>query len=271
MITKITLNQIASYKKTSILETDKKVNLIYGLNGSGKSTLSNFLAKKEEQKYHKCNIEGLTDDHELHVYNQSFIYNNFFEPENLNGIFTLSKANRDAEIKINAATKYILEKSAQKEIKEKELEIAKKDFIEKQLLAKNKVWEIKTSYTGGDRVLEFCLEGLKSDGNKLLSYIESLAKPITKPSITIEQIKEDIQSLTDENAKIYDMLPLINFMGYLIEDDKIFEKQIVGNKNSSVSAIIDNLGNSDWVKEGLKFLEFDKQINDTCPFCQEKT
>ncbi|PSD44229.1 hypothetical protein C7E23_03125 [Elizabethkingia anophelis] len=46
MITKINLNNVASYKSHTTLETDKKINLIYGLNGTGKSTLSNFLHKK---------------------------------------------------------------------------------------------------------------------------------------------------------------------------------------------------------------------------------
>ncbi len=35
IITKITINNIASYKESTSLETDKKTNLIYGLNGSG--------------------------------------------------------------------------------------------------------------------------------------------------------------------------------------------------------------------------------------------
>lgn len=37
------MNNLASYKKPAILETDKKVNLIYGLNGTGKSTFSDYL------------------------------------------------------------------------------------------------------------------------------------------------------------------------------------------------------------------------------------
>ena len=35
MITKVTLNSVASYKKPAVLETDMKVNLVYGLNGTG--------------------------------------------------------------------------------------------------------------------------------------------------------------------------------------------------------------------------------------------
>lgn len=52
----------------------------------------------------------------------------------------------------------------------------------------------------------------------------------------------------------------------------MFNKQIVGNENSTVSQLIKELGNSDWVKEGLQYLpEEETQENTTCPFCQEKT
>ena len=34
----------------AIFETDKNINLIYGLNGSGKSTLSEFLRKRTDNE-----------------------------------------------------------------------------------------------------------------------------------------------------------------------------------------------------------------------------
>ena len=43
MISKIGMQGVASYQSLVTLETDKKVNIVYGLNGTGKSTLSNFL------------------------------------------------------------------------------------------------------------------------------------------------------------------------------------------------------------------------------------
>lgn len=43
MINKITLKKVACFKEATSLDTDKKVNLIYGLNGTGKSTFSEFL------------------------------------------------------------------------------------------------------------------------------------------------------------------------------------------------------------------------------------
>ena len=125
MITKLNLNNVASYKSPTVLETDKKVNLIYGLNGTGKSTLSNFLHQISDEKYKNCSIEGLDDSHEILVYNQRFILENFFEPENLKGIFTLSKENKDAETSITNAVKEISTLRIQEEAKRKELETEK--------------------------------------------------------------------------------------------------------------------------------------------------
>jgi wobble nucleotide-excising tRNase len=271
MITKISLNNVASYKSLTALETDKKVNLIYGLNGTGKSILSNFLYKSSDPKYKDCKIEGSNDDDVL-VYNHAFIEENFFEAENLKGIFTLSKKNKEAETRISNADKEIKRIVVEKTTKEKELQFTNDDFEARQLAAKNKVWEIKTNYTGGDRVLEFCLEGYKSDGKKLLTYVESLKKPENKPVRTIESIKEEVQALAGDNAQKYDPLTVISFSKQTIEEETLFTKQIVGNENSTVSELINKLKSSDWVKDGLKFLPtVVKDEKEVCPFCQEKT
>ncbi|MEP4533064.1 MAG: AAA family ATPase [Cyclobacteriaceae bacterium] len=272
MITKISLNKVASYKEPTVLETDKKINLIYGLNGTGKSTLSDFLLESSDTKFKDCLIEGLGNDDEILVYNQSFIRENFFESESLKGIFTLSKENKEAEIKIANAEKEIKRISGEKGNKEKELQKEKEAISAKHKASKGKIWEIKQNYSGGDRVLEFCLEGYKSDGNKLLAFVEGLKKPETKPTKTIESIKEEVQALAGENAQKYDALEPIKFPYHKSESDDLFKKEIVGNKNSSVSDLINKLSSSDWVKDGLKYLpteiETEKEV---CPFCQEST
>lgn len=272
MITKISLNKVASYKTPTPLETDKKINLIYGLNGTGKSTLSKLLYKPNDQIFNNCEVEGLNSDHEILVYNQDFIQDNFFEPDNQKGIFTLSKENKEAEIKIDLAEKEINELEKEKEITLKELESIQSELEQKEETAKNIVWQIKKNYTGGDRVLEFCLDGLKSDGYRLLSYVESLQKPNTKPTKIISELRDDVQALSGENAQKYDPLPFINFSAQNIEEESLLKKQIIGNEHTSVSELINKLGNSDWVKAGLTYLPADSiEENKTCPFCQENT
>ena len=56
MINKITISGVASYKNEATLETDKNINLIYGINGSGKSTFSEYLRKRTDAEYTECLI-----------------------------------------------------------------------------------------------------------------------------------------------------------------------------------------------------------------------
>ena len=272
MLNSINLNKVASYKNKVSLVTDKKVNLIYGLNGAGKSTFSNYLHDRNDHKYKDCSIDGLNSNHELIVYNQKFIQENFFEADNLKGIFTLSKQNKDAEIKISNALKEIKKLEDERGIKSAELETEKSSINQKMETAKNAVWKIKIDYSGGDRVLELCLEGYKGSKDNLFNHIVGLAKPIAKPTKSIEDLKTDLQSISGDNAQKYSLLSQITFTSQNLEEEALFGKQIVGNENSTVSQLIKQLGNSDWIKEGLQYLP-EKQIqeNFTCPFCQEKT
>ncbi|WP_312906389.1 MULTISPECIES: AAA family ATPase [Sphingobacterium] len=121
--------------------TDKKINLIYGLNDTGKSTLSNYLHQRTDDRFKNCLVEGLDDDHEILVYNQTFIQENFFEAENLKGIFTLSKENKEAVTKIENALKEIKKLEEDKVIKNAQLETEKSSINQKQETAKNTIWK----------------------------------------------------------------------------------------------------------------------------------
>ena len=61
MITKISLKNVASYRDETMLETNKRINLIYGLNGTGKTQISKFLANPQEEAFKDCEIKDFND------------------------------------------------------------------------------------------------------------------------------------------------------------------------------------------------------------------
>lgn len=270
MITKIAMNNVASYKSLTTLETDKTVNLIYGLNGTGKSTLSSFLYNKDDSKFNDCSINSLIDE-DIRVYSQKFIQDYFYESDNLKGIFTLSRKNKEAEETIKTAEKKI------KDLKDDETKINQQQNKQitsletKRKKTENKTWEIKTTFAGGDRVLEYCLERLKNK-DLLFDHLANIKKPDEQPEKTIDQLKKEVEAIQGDDAQKYDLLSTINFTAHEVEQNRILQKNIVGNENSTISALINKLQNSDWVKDGLQYLpEVIKKGTESCPFCQSKT
>jgi wobble nucleotide-excising tRNase len=270
MITKIELNKIATYTSPTILETDKSINLVYGLNGTGKSTLSNFLYEPDNENYSNCKIAGLNNEQIL-VYNLNFIKNNFYESDTLQGIFTLSEKNKDIEQKIANKIKELkktqedkVSTESKKTVEEIELEATTKN-------TQDTVWEIKTNYSGGDRILEFCLGGYKVKKN-LFQHLLSITKPDSEPQQTIENLKKQTELLQGDKATTYETIPNISVDFNDIEKDELLEKKIEGNNNSKINDLIKKLNHSDWVKNGLEYLpEPPLPENETCPFCQNKT
>ena len=269
VISKITLNGVASYKKEAILETDKRVNLLYGLNGTGKSTFSEFMYNQSDVRFSKCSIEGLEENDEILVYNQKFVQDTFYEPQGIHGIFTLSKGNAEAKKLIDATQSEVKKLIEQKKKLEEKLigDIQKHtDEIEEY---KKQAWKIKTEYTGGDRVLEFCLAGLKGNKDTLFKYLLSLDKTESEIGYSINDLKEEAQQIQGE-VQSKPLLTKLTIDVDAIEKSELLTKIIVGNRNSSVSALIEKLENSDWVSEGLDYIHMDGDKG-VCPFCQKMT
>lgn len=269
MINKITLKNIASYRNEAVLETDKKVNLIYGLNGTGKSTFSSYLYDLSDPQYADCNVLGLNTTDRLLVYNQQFIKDNFYETEDIHGIFTLSKENKEVKKIIDEANKTIqtLNDSKRKIDKAKE-EIDSK--YEKQIDNYQKTaWKIKTDYTGGDRVLEFCLNKLKGNRGSLFNYLVNIKYDDKQIVYSIEDLKKEAADLQGDFRKEA-LIARVQFSTSILENSPLLKKVIVGNRDSSVASLINQLKNSDWVNEGLQYVHLDVE-NAPCPFCQQKT
>ncbi|QXE09782.1 MULTISPECIES: AAA family ATPase [Pseudomonas] len=268
MITELNIDGVTSYKSKSTFSPINKTSLIYGLNGAGKSTISEFLYNQNAPQFVKCSLKT-SQACEILVYNQSFLNDYFYEEDNLKGIFTLSKENKDALQQIEAETKE-LEKhlATQQEIANSAIETAKK-LEEEKAKASSKVWEIKTTFSGGDRVLEFCLESLKRT-ELLFQHIVSFPSPKNEPDYTVDDLKAEASSIEGEGAAPFTTVPTLSADWLSIERNSLWSKVIVGSQEGSVAEFIAKAGNSDWVKQGLRFISVD-EAPQACPFCQQET
>ena len=278
----ITLKNVASYKEETTITADKKINLIYGLNGTGKTILSNYLyrnSKEEEDLQYRDCSNNFDPDVKVLVYNEQFIEDNFYEKDKIKGIFTLSTANKEAEENIKRAIEALTELNTEEENIQRKLGELNKEINNKKRKIQDTIWEIKTEYTGGDRLLDYCLHGLKTPKSKLLQYLQDIPNPDKKPQETIEQLKDELRAIKkgnkihnidlnnnteDENSNIEDEI-------YKIEQNDLFKELIIGRQDSPLSELIKRLENSDWVKKGLAYLPESTKEAIECPFCQEKT
>ena len=266
MIKSINIRNIATCNNTGIEITDlKKVNFIYGANASGKTTVSNFLHNPAEFKFESCSLVWQNDlPLETLVYNKDFRERNFGKGT-IDGVFTLGQATKEQAEEIEN------KRIELKNLKEKG--IAKKNTLEKQIEAKlNLENEFKESvwfsvYKKYENVFKEAFKGVmqkKSFKNRILSEFQNntsdlkgLDKLIEKAKIIFGNPPQSIQTITE-----------IDFTRLLeIENDKIWQKKIVGKSDVDIAVLIQKLNLNDWVNEGRSFI----QDNETCPFCQQET
>lgn len=267
MINRISIHGPACYKQEAILETDKNVNLIYGLNGSGKTTLSEYLRHFDHPLYNRCSISPSfnTEVEEILVYNEAYVRDIFYSSETQKGIFSLSKENSSARKQIDDANKSLTIQTRLLSENEKLIEDRIKDWENTKKTTFSTLWDIKRKYAGGDRILEYCLDGLKGSMELLGNHIINIPCPANKPEDSIEDLRNNLQRLSEANGSPLPTIPLIDFKVAEIEVDPIFQEVITGNSNSRVAKLIDQLHNSDWVKAGINY-----ETNGVCPFCQRE-
>jgi len=271
MSTKITMNGVASYIAPTVLETDKKVTLVYGLNGTGKSTLSNYLLDPTHSMYAGCVTAGLKDA-QVYVYNNRFVKDNFHEMDKLKGIFTLSKSNKHAEEQLEAAKQALKSQIKTREALDKSIAELINGAAAAKTQAEEVTWKIKTQFSGGDRVLEFCLEGLKGTKGRLFDHIAGLPLPDAKPIKTTADLKSESEALSGDKAQHLAKLPKLASDHVSVEKNLLWSQAIIGNQDSSVSALIKRLDSADWVSEGIPFMDaLQKDGDQHCPFCQAET
>lgn len=270
MIERISIGGVATYSSDEpvVLDNLKKINYIFGANGTGKTTLGRVIAGSISNDKCCCTWRA-GQPLETLVLNRDFVEKNFMQ---LPGVFTLGEKQKDTEERIAAAKdaktkeeeklanlKQNLGSEDREDGKRGELAKLEKDFGETCWKQKQKHDEkLQGAFTGYrnnvDRFKQKILDELNSNtaALKLLSDLERRAAIIFGKTPTKEE-----------------PIPVLNTTALLAhESNPILKKKVIGKDDVDIAAMIKKLGNSDWVRQGLKYY---KDNNQVCPFCQQNT
>lgn len=263
MIKQIILRGVTSYSPDVNLAIGPltKVNMFYGHNGTGKTTIGNYLQDTGDLIYYNCDIQPSNPDRELLVYNHNFMESHFQESSQP-GVFTLNEGNIEAENALLAAEEALQKLAEQRQnelIAGNALAATQKENRETFL---EDLWILRKQHDSSD--LKYCFTGLNTK-ERLAEKIESLSlRPVTD---TFEMLALEVCELQSASDQERQTLPSFSFAEQDLESSPLLGEVITGSDNSYLSEVINNLGNSDWIKQAFRFVD---RNNDTCPFCQQK-
>lgn len=273
MIESISLNNIATYSpnKTETVSNLKAINFFYGANGAGKTTISRLINKPEISADSRITwLRNILIP--AMVYNNDFIKDNYKDSEDLKGVFTLGKVEKDQLDRLQELKK---EKSSREQLKVRSMEMLNGDDSKggknselKTLEAKlvGRCWDQKVKY---DEIFKEAFTGVRNNKDAFKIRVLQEATSNRSELADLTDLKEralvlycDAPSPINTVANL-DLSRLIGF-----ETSPVLIKKVIGKDDVSISEMIQRLGNSDWVRQGIKFLE---HTGDQCPFCQQGT
>ena len=251
------------------LEGLKKLNFIFGSNGSGKTTISRII--EGSGTFPDCQITRADDSPlETRVYNKDFVEKHFDGESSIKGIYTfggnvevaekikiLKGEADDIKKKLSGLQKTLLGEDGDGG-KKKEREALAAQFVEDIWSAKKKFDDLDAAFTG-------------LNNNKKNFFDRYLNEAITNTATIrdIVELREDAATVFSTALIKAMMLPKPDSSKMpTLEGDPILQKKIIGKSDVDISALIFRLGNSDWVQQGRQYFE---QLEDQCPFCQQKT
>jgi len=270
MIESIQLSGIATYGTTpSILDGLLTFNYFYGANGSGKTTISRVIA--DAGKFPSCSVKWKAQSPlESFVYNRDFLDKHFRASEELPGIFTLGEKDAQAEDAITAAKKEsdLLAVEIANLKKTLEGEDGKGGKVGEFTVAEDSLrdacWKQKQQH---DEKFKPAFEGFRGSAQAFKGKILTERANNKADKMSLTYILEKAATVFDDKVVNIAQLPAINGASLRsCEQSPILAKKIIGKSDVDIAAMIQRLGNSDWVRAGRAFLA----INDeTCPFCQQ--
>ncbi|TSH78802.1 AAA family ATPase [Pantoea sp. paga] len=257
----LVIKNVRSYSKERSINIDlsKKINLIYGQNGSGKSTISGYFYSPSNSSYRECSFSQ-KDDYQYVVYNNQFVEDSFYHKSEQPGVFTLSQSNKEVMEDIKRSDKKMA--SLKGSLTRLENGIKEKDEMLTKLenSCKDAVWK-KTAHIRSTELTELMTGSLRKD-----SLYNKICTQVRKDEASSDDVLNEYKKLKNNKSSSFNSinLPSMPILNRLQEE--LLLTPLIPSSNSYLSNVINELGNADWVKLGLGY------VNDTkCPFCQGDT
>lgn len=270
MIESISIKNEASFgDNPQLFNQLSQVNFLFGSNGTGKTTISRIIA--DSSKFPRCNVTW-KDGNKLEtiVYNRDFVEKNFSQTTELKGIFTLGEKDTSIIEQIRTAKSErdnLLASIGQlyKTLQGDDGISGKKgELAELEDLFSEQCWEKKRKFDTNFKEAFRSVQGSKA---KFKYKILSEYKTNKADSKELNELEEKAKAIFVNNNELFSIINLPDSTDILKhESNPILKKNIIGKSDVDIAALIDKLGNSDWVKEGRQFYENTEHI---CPFCQQ--
>lgn len=256
MITGLEIKNEATYDAAGQrMEGMKKVNFIFGSNGTGKTTISKAIANPNA--YDECNLDWESGrEIKCYVYNRDFIEENFRTENKLKGIFTLGEDDTDLVQKIDDA------KAAAEELDRKlrqlNIQLTGQDGSSGKKADRKKLetsfhetcWPYRQQYGS---VFEAALRGTLGSKSVFADKLRNEAQDKSAELRTQEYLEERAQSVFAEDAEKETLLEALDTEKLLeAEQSEILSKIVIGKDDVDIAGMIKKLGNSDWVREGIR-------------------
>jgi wobble nucleotide-excising tRNase len=272
MIESITLSGIATYSPVTpeTIQNLKAVNYFYGANGAGKTTISRLINNPALSATSKVTwAKG--DPIPAMIYNNDFIAANFTDSKQFKGVFTLGQAEQSQldhleELKKERDRHALFKTRAQENLNGpdgKSGKIAEKNALEEKLVGR--CWEQKQKH---DDEFQGAFKGLRNNREAFKNRILQESKSNTSQLVDIEDLRKRANILYGDAPLPMNAVSNLDLSRLVaLEQNSVLGKKVVGKEDVNVSAMIQHLGNSDWIRQGMKYLG---HTDDDCPFCQQK-
>lgn len=270
MITAIRIAGEATYPAGGEQLTDlKKINYLFGHNGCGKTTISRAVNNA-------ASCAGFTvtwaNGHTLEalVYNRDFAEHNF--GEQMPGIFTLGEESTQAAADIARLSEEI--EALDRQLAGLRVQLQGDDGNsgrQGELAAARTALELACWKSQRDHKDKFEAAFTGHRGSRP-AFCDKVLQEAAVEGVdlkTLEELTAQAKTVFQSAAPVEALISVVSFDRLAAFDGvAVLARQVIGRDDVVVAELIRRLGNSDWVKQGVEYLD---AAAGKCPFCQQIT